>query len=129
MKFYNLDTKFNFGKYQGKTLMEILRIQDSYTNWCSINLDHFYMEDEVIIQILEIKPNFKLTEDAKHKLRIKYNEWEHMHNYKNDYHQNTYQREPYGEFAGTYAQDVEGLSDDFINEVLEGDPDAYWNID
>jgi len=38
-------------------------------------------------------------------------------------------RESYGEFAGSYAQDVEGLSDDFINDVLEGDPDNYWNID
>lgn len=35
----------------------------------------------------------------------------------------------YGEFAGTYAQDVMGYSDDVINDVFEGDPDAYWNID
>ena len=38
-------------------------------------------------------------------------------------------RESFGEYAGSYAQDVEGLSDDFINDVLEGDPDNYWNID
>lgn len=35
----------------------------------------------------------------------------------------------YGEFAGTYAQDVAGYSDDVINDAFEGDPDAYWNID
>ncbi len=35
----------------------------------------------------------------------------------------------YGEYAGTYAQDVAGYSDDIINDVFEGDPDAYWNID
>jgi hypothetical protein len=35
----------------------------------------------------------------------------------------------YGEFAGTYAQDVAGFSDDVINDAFEGDPDAYWNID
>lgn len=35
----------------------------------------------------------------------------------------------YGEFAGSYAQDVEGYSDDVINDAFEGDPDAYWNID
>lgn len=35
----------------------------------------------------------------------------------------------YGEFAGTYAQDVMGYSDDVINDAFEGDPDAYWNID
>ena len=31
--------------------------------------------------------------------------------------------------AGSYAQDVEGWSDDDIDEVFDGDPDAYWNID
>ena len=35
----------------------------------------------------------------------------------------------YGEFAGTYAQDVAGFSDDVINDAFDGDPDAYWNID
>ncbi len=35
----------------------------------------------------------------------------------------------YGEFAGSYAQDVMGYSDDVINDAFEGDPDAYWNID
>lgn len=33
------------------------------------------------------------------------------------------------EYAGTYAHDVEGYSDDDINDAFDGDPDAYWNID
>lgn len=35
----------------------------------------------------------------------------------------------YGEYAGSYAQDVMGYSDDVINDAFEGDPEAYWNID
>ena len=35
----------------------------------------------------------------------------------------------YGDFAGTYAQDVAGFSDDVINDAFDGKPDAYWNID
>lgn len=35
----------------------------------------------------------------------------------------------YGEFAGSYAQDVAGYSDDVINDAFDGEPDAYWNID
>lgn len=35
----------------------------------------------------------------------------------------------FGEFAGLYAQDKLGYSDDLINDAFEGDPDAYWNID
>lgn len=35
----------------------------------------------------------------------------------------------YSEYAGTYAQDVAGFSDETINDAFDGDPDAYWNID
>ena len=38
-------------------------------------------------------------------------------------------QESYGKYEGTYAQECVGLSDDFIDDVLDGDPDAYWNID
>lgn len=40
-----------------------------------------------------------------------------------------YERETYDCYNGTWAQDVEGLSDQFIDDVLDGEPDAYWNID
>lgn len=33
------------------------------------------------------------------------------------------------EFAGTYAHDQAGFSDDEIYDIFDGDPDAYWNID
>lgn len=35
----------------------------------------------------------------------------------------------YGAYAGTYAQDVAGYSDEAIDAAFDGDPDAYWNID
>jgi len=35
----------------------------------------------------------------------------------------------YGRYAGTYVQDEMGWSDEDIDTVLDGDPDAYWNID
>lgn len=37
--------------------------------------------------------------------------------------------ETYERYNGSYAQDVEGWSDQDIDDVLDGDPDAYWNID
>lgn len=46
-----------------------------------------------------------------------------------DYEDRYYRNEHYGEYSGTYAQDVEGLSDDFIKDALDGFPEAYWNID
>ena len=33
------------------------------------------------------------------------------------------------EYAGTYAHDVEGYSDEDIDTIFDGATDAYWNID
>ena len=54
--------------------------------------------------------------------------------YEEDYRENDYindflREKSYGKYPGSYAQDVEGLSNDFIDDVLGGEPDAYWNID
>lgn len=35
----------------------------------------------------------------------------------------------YDDYEGSYAQDVMGYSDEFIDDVFDGDPEAYWNID
>lgn len=39
------------------------------------------------------------------------------------------EQETYESYNGSYAQDVEGWSDQMIDDVLDGEPDAYWNID
>ena len=39
------------------------------------------------------------------------------------------EEQTYDCYNGSYAQDVEGWSDQDIDEVFDGDPDAYWNID
>jgi hypothetical protein len=52
----------------------------------------------------------------------------HQNYYSDDYEENYYNH-TYDEYAGSYAQDIMGYSDDIINDAFEGDPDAYWNID
>ena len=47
----------------------------------------------------------------------------------NDEYDYDYVKPSYGRYAGSYAQDVEGWSDNDIDDVFDGDPDAYWNID
>lgn len=41
-----------------------------------------------------------------------------------DYEESTYDR-----YGGSYAQDEMGYSDDDIDTIFDGDPNAYWNID
>ena len=71
MKFYELETEFSFGKYEGKSLQEILEIQPSYIQWCIDNLDHFYISDQVIQKIKSIKPDFRLNQDSLDRLKEK----------------------------------------------------------
>lgn len=49
--------------------------------------------------------------------------------YEDDFYDDDFDAPTYRYYRGTYAQDVEGLSDQFIDDVLDGEPDAYWNID
>lgn len=35
----------------------------------------------------------------------------------------------YSKYSGSWAQEVEGYSDDDIDTIFDGDPSAYWNID
>lgn len=39
------------------------------------------------------------------------------------------ERRTFGKFAGTYAQDIAGFSDEDIYNVFDGEPELYWNID
>lgn len=38
-------------------------------------------------------------------------------------------RPSYERYGGSYAQDEMGYSDDDIDTIFDGEPDAYWNID
>jgi len=82
-----------------------------------------YIEDINIKEFSSIFPNTNISDD----------EYCNDPNYidrENNYDDNDFLREKtYGKYSGSYAQDVEGLSDDFIDDVLDGEPSAYWNID
>lgn len=46
-----------------------------------------------------------------------------------DYEDSFSERNTYNRYNGSWAQDVEGYSDDDIDTIYDGEPDAYWNID
>lgn len=127
MKVYDLDTQFTFGKHSKKTVRQVVDIELSYIEWCAINLDHFFMYADELAEIKKIKPDFKLTDEATQKLSEKYDAWQRdlAKNDETDYEE----EDTYDNYNGSYAQDVEGYSDQDIDDVFGGAPDAYWNID
>ncbi len=44
-------------------------------------------------------------------------------------HKRTDKLDTYDMYNGTYVQDELGYSDDEIDTIFDGNPDAYWNID
>ena len=125
MKCYNLNDTILFGKFKGHPIAQIIEIEHTYIDWCINNLDHFYVTDDLIKLISEKYPTFVLTEATKAILENKKESWINQNSRYNE----PDDRPSYGRYGGSYAQDSEGLSDNFIDDVLDGCPDAYWNID
>lgn len=50
-------------------------------------------------------------------------------NYDDDCNYGYDSEETYENYNGSYAQDEMGWSDQMIDDALDGDPEAYWNID
>lgn len=57
-----------------------------------------------------------------------YEDYEDRNDY-NDCYDQDYEDPTYDRYNGSYAQDEMGYSDDEIDEIFDGDPLAYWNID
>lgn len=85
MKFYDLDSPFAFGKYEGKTIRQIVDLQPSYIDWCATNLEHFYISEDVIEEIKKIKPDFTLSVEGQQKLDEKYSILENEQESYQDY--------------------------------------------
>ena len=131
MRTYQLDSTLHFGKYEGETLRSILEKDPDYVVWCFQNLGHFHIAREVLEAFPAIAPGYAVPGWVQEAWTIKEEAADryHAHFRQERSLRSRVERESYGEYQGHYAQYEEGLSDDFINNVLEGDPDAYWNID
>lgn len=126
--FYSLDDEFKFGKHQGSSLRNIIELDPAYLVWCLVNLRYFLMSRDLIEDIRDKYPDFPgIGLLGQHELSES-----DFNDEDEDYyhgHDDYYEERHFEEYAGTYAQDVMGWSDEMIDDALDGDPDAYWNID
>lgn len=58
MKFYDIDTEFTFGKYEGKTIREVFEKDPKYIDFCFNNIDEFYVSPEVMKELRQLDPKF-----------------------------------------------------------------------
>lgn len=134
-QFESIENRFNFGKYQGLSLSDVIDINPSYLEWCLSKCDgvHILIEVEVIEQIKKVFPEFKVTEsfiDLCYQRQDEYDSeiYEEVERGFQEYLDES-ESETYDRYAGSYAQDEMGYSDNDIDTIFDGDPSAYWNID
>ena len=130
MKTYHLNTTMSFGKHNGQSIQQIIDQDPQYLNWCIINLDHFMLENE-LYENLKTANSIKIQKEAKKIQDKKYQSYLEELNKadEEDWNDNYGRSSTYENYNGSYAQDVEGYSDQDIDDIFDGDPDAYWNID
>lgn len=58
MKFYDVDTEFTFGKYEGKTLAEVFQKDPKYIDYCFNNIDEFYVSPDVLKELRSLDPGY-----------------------------------------------------------------------
>ena len=104
--FDTIEDQFNFGRYHDLSLADVMDINPSYLDWC---IKHC---TGVI---------FTLQETAREEIKILYPDFIMDRLFEDSRIMNLY--------AGSWAQEIEGYSDDDIDTIFDGDPDAYWNID
>ena len=130
----SLEDHFNFGRYNGLTLADVLDINPSYVDWCVKECDgiHFLIGDKAISQIKIAYPEFFMSDYFVNLCKNRFSDYENDLDECEDYNNYAYEREErssYGLYAGSYTQDEMGYSDDDIDTIFDGDPNAYWNID
>ena len=134
--FTSLESRFTFGKYKGLTLADVMDINPDYVVWCVTTIDDFLLYDSALEQMVHVYPNFPLYTEFERCRKEKLNREdayvdEYEEEFLDDYDEwrDCDEERTYNRYNGTYAQDVAGYSDDDIDTIFDGDPDAYWNID
>lgn len=58
MKFYDIDSEFTFGKYEGQTIKEVFEKDPKYIDFCFNNIDEFYVSPDVMKELRSLDPRF-----------------------------------------------------------------------
>ena len=73
---YEIESIFNFGKFKGKTLLDVLSTNPNYVKWCFVNVATFYINNLTINEIRVIIPNFLKKKNEIKLLKTKTLQWD-----------------------------------------------------
>lgn len=100
--FYHIDDLFDFGKFKGLSLSDVMDLEPEYVRWCMFNVSSpsFIIMDEAMEELKMIYPDFLVTVAFERQRMLRNSEEEKRteaeYIYKDYY--DTYER-----YNGTYA--------------------------
>lgn len=132
----SLEDQFNFGKFNGLSLADVLDINPSYLSWCIKYCTGviFQLEDTALEEIKIVYPNFIMDALFESKRIWHLNRYDSENKTDDIYLDDDFfisysNLATYDRYAGSWVQDIEGYSDDEIDANFDGDVCAYWNND
>ena len=90
MRFYNLDSILNFGKYSGRILNDLATENAMYIEWCIINVEFFLINESTVEEIKKIYPRFLTSEKANEILNQKIEDWNDQQELEQERRSNKY---------------------------------------
>lgn len=135
----SLESRFTFGRYKGLTLADVMDINPDYVVWCVTTVEQLLLYDNAVTEIRIVYPHFPIYVEFEQRRQWNFDRYYHnqcddcspydLVDDDYDNHRSCDDEPTYDRYSGTYAQDVAGYSDDDIDTIFDGEPDAYWNID
>lgn len=127
---YSVYDTFDFGKYKGKAISEIVMENERYIHWCIKNVDWFCVTEDVISNFMIVKLSELLPDSSKFDFEfrnINETKLKSYENYRARY-SNNYDSDDYDNYYESYSSDnwlvdAAGCDDP---EVMN---DVYWNLD
>lgn len=80
MKIYNLNSKLDFGEYQGKTLKEAFMEDPAYVEECIMEISSFCFNPANIETLEDLDDEFAFSQEAVDKLESKFDAYEEQEN-------------------------------------------------
>ncbi|WP_332018719.1 exodeoxyribonuclease X C-terminal domain-containing protein [Kaistella sp.] len=130
IQIYSIDDTFDFGKYKGKAISDIVMENERYIHWCIKNVDWFCVTEDVISKFMIVKLSELLTDSPKFDFKfrdINETKLRRSENYSARY-SNNYDSDNYDSYSDSYSSDnwlvdAAGCDDPAVMN------DVYWNLD
>lgn len=121
---------FHFGRHRQQLLCDVMADDPTYITWCINTIGEFTISEKAFEQARMLFPNSDFADILSRSVgELRYDDEDEYESREDDYGEDCCEETSYGRYAGSYAQDEMGYSDDDIDIIFDGDPDAYWNID